>query len=88
MKLADLLDDETEVLLIAQLRDTPAGAALLRALERRIEKVRLDVENNPTVITEGNVRPDWRWKLGAVEGLGFAEELVSACENNLKGRNS
>jgi hypothetical protein len=57
---------ETE--LIAELEKYEHGQALLRSVERELDKVRKDLEMHPRVDNE-NLKRDFRFKLGLIEGL-------------------
>lgn len=74
MNLKRVLTDD-EVVQLARLSDTGAGHAVIKVLSAEIERVRADVERDPTVADGKN---DFRYRIGMIEGLKLAGKAAEA----------
>jgi hypothetical protein len=70
MNLRKVLSDD-EIVQLSRLDETGAGKALLKYVDFLLNRVRLDLEQNPVVADD---KRDFRFKTGMIEGLKQAEQ--------------
>lgn len=68
---------ESDRLLLAGCERIVLGQVLLEALKIRHDEVKRDLEERPTVVTNGDVSEDWRVKLGEQKGTKWLEKLIA-----------
>lgn len=67
-------DHATE--LIAGVSRVEHGATFLKAIERKRDIKRNDLEDNPTIVSDGNLNKDFRYTAGFIAGLNWALDLA------------
>ncbi len=78
------VDGAEAIDVLAQSDDGMEGRVRAYAFSKEIDRVRGEIETNPTVVASGDVREDFRYKLGVIEGLKFRGTLIVAARERRK----
>ena len=67
--------DEAQAHVLTSADHSEPGETIAKAIARKIAEIE---QKPPVIVADGDVRRDWRWLGGMLEGLKFRGELIAA----------
>ena len=79
-----LFPEPRELLEVAGASETGVGHALMAAVRRERDAVDRDTRAHPALVTDGDIRPDLRYRTGYREALEWVLDLERKCQEHRK----